>query len=275
MWVHRSLDGNPIISSFADPDSIFNRPECQIIKDQTKIKVGRFPLEIRGKHTSIYLKRYNAFSWRYRFGSLFGSSGAVKSLRGAAILSQARIATARPLAAVESRLWGMLDGSFFISEEIKGGQTADAYWREKLSTLSGVQGFRRRGKFLQSLAQLFRSLHEQCVYHNDLKDANILVAPGPYKESEFFYLLDLEGVRRYRNLSRRRRIKNLVQLNRTFGRYLRWTEKLRFLKSYLGASFSSRRKKRRWVRKILEQSRRWDRRTARKNFLNWYHSCPK
>lgn len=264
LWLDRSLDGDPIVNSIADPDSLFDRPECQIIKDQRKIKVGRIPLEIRGQHTNVYLKRYNAFSWRYRFGSLFCSSGAVKSLRGAAILSQARIAAARPVAAIESRAWGMLERSFFFSEEIKEGQTTDAYWREKLSTLAGVQGFCRRKRFLTNLAQLFRSLHEQHVYHNDLKDANILVASGPREGSEFFYLLDLEGIRRYRNLSLRRRIKNLVQLNRTFGRYLRWTEKLRFLRYYLGPSFSDRREKRSWIGRILEQSRRWDRRSARK-----------
>ena len=46
-------------------------------------------------------------------------------------------------------------------------------------------------------------------------------------------LLDLEGVRQYRALSESRRIKNLVQLNRTLGRYLRNVQKLWVLQAYL------------------------------------------
>jgi hypothetical protein len=268
LWLDRSLNGASIVDSIADPDSFFNLPECQIIKDERKIKVGRIPLEVHGKRTNIYLKRYNAFSWRYRVSSLFSFSGAVRSLKGAAILSQAKITTARPVAAMESRLWGMLDRSFFISEEIEGGRTADAYWRETLSTFEGTQGSRRRGNFLRNLAQLFRSLHEQHIYHDDLKDANILIAPGPYEGSELFYLLDLEGIRRYRNLSRRRRVKNLVQLNRTLGRYLRRTEKLRFLRYYLGPAFFNRGEKRSWIGRILQQSSRWDRRSTQKSLVN-------
>src|SRR5262249_27902343 len=73
-------------------------------------------------------------------------------------------------------------------------------------------------------------------------------------------LLDLEGIRRYRKLNRRRQMKNLVQLNRTLGKYLRATDKLRFLESYLGPSFSNRIGKRDWVASVLRQSHRLDRR---------------
>ena len=216
-------------------------------------------------HTFLPLKpfgmieRYNAFSWRYRFGSLFQSSGALKSLNGTAILSESGIRTARPLAAVDSKSWGMLDRSFFLSEEIENGKTADAYWREELLAMKGKEGTQRRKRFLQGIGELFRCLHQQNVYHNDLKDANILVCPDSSTGGERFYLLDLEGIRRYRRLSRRRQTKNLVQLNRTLGKYLRATEKLRFLESYLGPSFSDRIDKRDWVASVLRQSSRLDR----------------
>jgi tRNA A-37 threonylcarbamoyl transferase component Bud32 len=242
-----------------DPDHLFDQPGCEIIKDQKKIKVARLKIEIQGNVKGVYLKRYNAFSWRYRFGSLFQESGALKSLNGAAILSESGIRTARPLAAVDSRSWGMLNRSFFISEEVENGKTADAYWREELLTIKGKEGRRRRKRFLQGIGELFRCLHQQDVYHNDLKDANILVRPDFSTAGEHFYLLDLEGIRRYRKLNRRRQTKNLVQLNRTLGKYLRATEKLRFLESYLGPLFSNRIDKRDWVASVLRQSNRLDR----------------
>jgi tRNA A-37 threonylcarbamoyl transferase component Bud32 len=244
----------------ADPDHFFHLAGCEIIKDQRKIKVARLKLEIQGEAKTVYLKRYNAFSWRYRFRSIFQSSGAVRSLRGAVILSESGIPTVRPLAAVDSRSWGILNGSFFLSEEIENGKTADAYWREELLTMKGKEGIRRRNRFLGALGELFRCLHKQDLYHNDLKDANILVRPDASGDAEHFYLLDLEGIRRYRKLNRRRQTKNLVQLNRTLGRYLRAADKLRFLEGYLGPAFSNRINKRNWVTRVLRESIRRDRR---------------
>jgi tRNA A-37 threonylcarbamoyl transferase component Bud32 len=259
LHVVRTLTKDLMRNLAPDPDHFFDLPGCEIIKDQKKIKVARAKIEIHGDVKTVYLKRYNAFSWRYKFGSLFQSSGALKSLNGAAILAEAGIRTARPLAAVDSRSWGMLNRSFFLSEEIENGKTADAYWREELLTVKGKEGTQRRKRFLQGIGELFRCLHQQNVYHNDLKDANILVQPEFSTGGEHFYLLDLEGIRRYRRLNRRRQTKNLVQLNRTLGKYLRATEKLRFLESYLGPSFSNRIDKRDWAVSVLRQSNRLDR----------------
>jgi len=250
-----------LISDIAEgSDHFFHSAGCEIIKDQKKIKVARIKVRIQGHTETVYLKRYNAFSWRYRFASIFQSSGAVRSLRGAVILSESGILTVRPLAAVDSRSWGMLNGSFFLSEEVENGKTADAYWREELVTMKGKEGIQRRKRFVGAMGGLFRSLHQWDIYHNDLKDANILVRPDSSGDSEQLYLLDLEGIRRYRRLNRRRQIKNVVQLNRTLGKYLRATDKLRFLKSYLGPTFSSRIDKREWVASVLRQSHRLDRR---------------
>ena len=256
--IHRSLAEDPIVKTLKDPDLFFGWPGCEIVKDQRKIKVARIRLQIKENVKTVYLKRYNAFSWRYRLASFFQSSGATKSLTGAAILAESGLRTARPLAAMESRRYGILSKSFFLSEEIEGGKTADAYWREEILTIEGKEGMARRRKFLQGLGELFHSLHRQNVYHNDLKDANILVVPDLSSETDCFYLLDLEGIRRYRKLNRRRRIKNLVQLNRTLGKYLRPKEKACFLKSYLGPSLPDRMTKRNWIAGVLKLSNRLD-----------------
>lgn len=264
LWITPELDEDRRLGLLADPDHLFALPECEVVKDQRKIKVGRVSLEIGGEVKRIYLKRYNVFSWRYRLSSLFMRSGASRSWVGAGVLLGAGFNTGRPLAAVECRSWGMLAKSFYISEEIPEAKTADAYWREELSALPGAEGLRRRRRFLQKLATLFRSLHALNVYHDDLKDANILVAGRDQPGEESFYLLDLEGVRRCRYVSRRRRVKNVVQFNRTMGRLLRRAERLFWLRAYLGEAFGNRRQKREWVVEVLQESVRGDRRSARK-----------
>ena len=263
LWVERGCMDPVFLDRLADADSFFADGSCHIVKHQRKIKVGRLTVAIAGQSRSLYVKRYNAFSLRYKLFSRFTQSGAFRALRGTAILRAAQIPTAAPVAAVEHRSGGFLSKSFFIAHEIRGGKTADAYWRDELVGTLGRAGYESRRRFLTKLAALFNSLHAQRIYHNDLKDANILVA-GNERENNFqMFLLDLEGIKRYRGLSLKRKVKNLVQLNRTLGRYLRASEKLFFLKSYLCGEFVLRPVRRRWIEAVVKESRRLDAMKAR------------
>jgi serine/threonine protein kinase len=260
VWIDEKFNKPAVIELIWDPDRFFSDKRCVVIKDQRKIKVARVTVELSGVLYRIFIKRYNAFSWRARLLSIFTRSGAFRSLQGAGILQKAGFATAKPMAAVESRRCGAVTKSFYLSEEIVGGKTSDTYWREDL-TIAQPQRFRDRRRFISGLAVTFQALHRQGVYHNDLKDANIMVVPE--KNRELFYLLDLEGTRRYSDLNLRRKIKNIVQLNHTLGRLLRRTEKMYFLKIYLDSSFTNKPVKRRWITAVLEQSRRRDLKSRR------------
>ncbi len=260
LWIDAKFNKPAVIDLIWDPDRFFSDERCVVVKDQKKIKVARVPVEMSGVLYPIFIKRYNAFSLRSRLLSILTQSGAFRSLEGAAILQNAGFATAKPIAALELRRCGVVLKSFYLSEEIAGGKTADTYWREDL-TLAQPQRFRHRRRFISGLALTFQALHRHGVYHNDLKDANIMVVAE--KNAELFYLLDLEGTRRYSDLNLRRKIKNIVQLNHTLGRLLRRTEKMYFLKVYLDSSFASKPIKRRWLTAVLEQSRRRDLKSGR------------
>jgi serine/threonine protein kinase len=259
IWLARDRASPSVIEYFADPDRLFQRSDCVIVKDQKKITVGRLPVEFAGEAVVCYVKRYNAFSARYRLQSLFARSGAISELKGAAILARIKVASARPVAVVEHRAAKMLLKSFFITQEIRRGKTVDAYWREVLVRIPSAEGRRRRRKFLKQLAELFAGLHRHHVYHNDLKDANILVELTDGAQAEALFLLDLEGVRQYTQLRHRRRIKNLVQLHRTFGRYLTRSERWFFLSCYFAPAVTERSARKRWAREVLRQSARVER----------------
>ena len=260
VWIERKLVGSTLVDRLADPDRLLSDRACEIIKDQKKITVGRVSLGGVFVPCTIYVKRYNVFSLRHRLVSPFIMSGALRALHGATVLRRCNIPSAVPLAAIERRYRGVLTKSFFISEEITGGKTVDAYWRDDLQFLPGAAGVRQRRDFLVRLGQLFQMLHGHEIYHNDLKDANILAAPR--QQATAFFLLDLEGVRQYVRLSKKRRLKNLVQLHRTLGRYLRGPDKLVVLKHYLGNSFAERSIRRQWIKNILRQSDRLNRAKA-------------
>lgn len=247
-----------VIDKIANPDALLGQPGCEIVKDQPKTKVGCLQVTLGGRPLRLYIKRYNV-AWRHWLGSLLMASGAVKAMRGAGVLKAAGIGTARPVAAVERRHWGMLTGSFYLTEEVAGSRISNRYWSEELQPLTGVVGMARRRAFLRGLAELFAKLHAKNIYHNDLKDFNILVAPTNAASGESFFLLDLEGVRRYGQISQRRRIKNLVQLNRTLGKLLSNTDRMRFLKCYLGARGLNSLESQALARPVIEQSRQLDR----------------
>jgi hypothetical protein len=242
-----------MMDALTNVDAVLARPECVVVKDEKKIRVARVPWPTADVRAPVYIKRYNCFSLRYRIQSLFCRSGAVRALRGAAILGEARIATAQPVAAVDVRRWGTLESSFYISEELIAAKTTDAYWRENLKTVPGAAGFHARRRFLADLSRLFQRLHAQRIYHNDLKDFNILVRQDKPGQEQFF-VVDLEGVRRCRYLSMRRRVKNLVQLNRTLGQFLSRAEKVVFLSCYLANGYKRHPSKPAWVRRILAAS---------------------
>lgn len=256
--LHPAFLDPAFVTRLAEPDQFFHDPGHEIVKDQKKIKVGRLRIPVAGSLLSVYVKRYNAFSLRYKIISLFTRSDARRALSGAAILGSANIHTAKLVAVVERRVRGVLTGSFLISEEVVGGSTVDVYWRETLRPIAGHMGFWRRRRFLGALAGLFRRLHEENIYHDDLKDANILAVPNGAEADESFILLDFERVRRCSPLTARRRIKNLMQLERTLGRHLRRVDRLVFLKDYLGASFADQRRRRKQVDTILAAARRVD-----------------
>ena len=263
IWVDQNFANPSFVDSLAHADRWFDDPSCQIIKSEEKVRIGRLTVKIADDEHSIYLKQFNPVSLRRWLGSFFGRSRAFRALRGSLILSAARVSIAAPFAAVEWRAWGALTKSFFVTREVVGGKTTDAFWLQELRSLRGRKGFERRRTFLAGLAELFRSLHAQHVYHNDLKDANILAVAKSTGDAVAFFLLDLEGVKRYSRLSEKRRVKNLAQLNRTLGRHVGRPEKLYFLRRYLGPAFLDRKLKRQLVSKVLRRSRRLDARKIR------------
>jgi len=224
------------------------------IKSEKKIRVIQLPLRLGSTLTSVLIKQHNVRALP-RLASIFATSAARRSWFGAKILLEQGYATARPIAVVEYRRWGLLKKSFYLSEEIIGAKNAVNFWREDLRPMQGVEGWSKRRAVLKALAHLFSSLHQRKIYHNDLKASNILARDSGSISEGTFSLIDLQGVRRCFFLSERRRIKNLAQLNRTLGGRLTRTEKLFFLNHYLRGAVSDT-KKRQLIGRIVRATGR-------------------
>jgi len=270
-WIRHGIHLSALAPPDGDPDRLLAAPAARLVKDQRKVTVGMTRAFAAGGFQPgsgiLYVKRYNVFSRRVRIASLWQRSPALRAWHATRLLTRAGFRTAIPVAAVEYRRWGMLTKSFFLTVDVDGARPADQYWWE----LQRASRSDRRN-FIRALARLFAGLHAAGVYHNDLKDANLLVRRGPGGDECF--LLDVECVTQSSGVPHRRRVKNLAQLHRTLGRLANMRENLYFLHDYLekeaapGAAGAAE-VRRRWRRAVCAQARRKDLRHALRGVSEW------
>jgi tRNA A-37 threonylcarbamoyl transferase component Bud32 len=253
-WVAPGVRLAETIGPSGDPDVLLTRPDCQLVKFQRKVTVGR----VTTAAGPLYVKRYHVFAWRVAIASIGRPSPALRAWRAAAVLRARGFATPEVLAAVECRHAGLLRRSFLVTREVAGALTADRRWAEILALSPGAARRAARRALARALGALVGRLHAAGVYHADLKDVNVLV--GGAAEEPWCVLLDLERVN-VGFVSRRRRVKNLMQLERTLGRCASRSDRLRALAAYLACAepAADRRVRREWALAVLRAAAAKDR----------------
>jgi hypothetical protein len=239
-----------LLGGVADPDWVLTRSDCAIVKYDGKVWVGR----VRTAAGILYVKRYARWIGRTALEAVLSGSPARRAAYAAARLDGLGIAVPRVGAAVDVRRGGIVTKSFFLTHEVPEAVTLDRYWARLAAEPAAVRRAGQRA-VARALGQLFARLHALGIYHNDLKDVNLLAAGPP--GSPALTLLDLERVHFGRGaLGRRRCVKNLVQLERTLGAHASRSDRLRMLRAYLGAP--ERAARRAWVTDVLGARARKD-----------------
>ncbi len=132
--------------------------------------------------------------------------------------------------------------SWVVGDWVDGPHLMD-FVRQRVASM----GRRERDAFLFPLARMIRRMHARGAYHHDLKGGNVLVGPDGG-----FALVDLDTVRFPREVSERRRVFNLAQLNASLPAPLTRTDRLRFFRWYAGREAGVWRNRRDWVAKIMK-----------------------
>lgn len=254
-WIHKDLSIEALKLFLDHPERFLNAPDSQILRDNPKTKVVKQALESPdGVKHHVVIKRFTYPSiWR-RLGFIFHSRPALRSFKGSLLLIEHGIGTACPLAILDP---GGLKGggtSYYITAEIKDGQTLDAFWAYTLSIRTRRENLRERLQVLNEIASLFYRLHSYGIYHADLKGANIVIR-NKGKNSWHCFLVDVGDVRKRKRLRWSRRIKNLVQLLRTFGRHLNARERVYLINRYADLFSIGRDRRRALLTKVLSESR--------------------
>ncbi|HEY8517860.1 MAG TPA: glycosyltransferase [Candidatus Binatia bacterium] len=155
--------------------------------------------------------------------ALWQGSPARVQQRSAEALLAAGVAVPEPLGVVDAIGDPAAPTSALVLRAVVDGRTVKQAYLEL--------GKRERRALARELGRFVARLHARGVYVPDLKESNLLVRRDEHGFA--FVLVDLDRVRFPRGgLSARRRLANLVQLDRSIGRYADDRDRLAFLATY-------------------------------------------
>ncbi|MBN2490965.1 MAG: hypothetical protein JXQ29_08955 [Planctomycetes bacterium] len=141
---------------------------------------------------------------------------------------------ARPLACFTPRR----GGGFVVMERARGVRLDHHVIARAAALGEGSRAFRAElDRVGRAVADLVRRLHEQGVYHGDLKACNLFVALDGGAGAAALTLVDLDRVVfADRPLGRRRRIKNLAQLHAAVPTHVSRRARCRWFRRYASAA---------------------------------------
>jgi hypothetical protein len=226
----------------------------------TMVEVTGFP--------RVCVKELRWRGWLHSLKGLFRSTQGVRSYKNGWRLHAAGFGVASPLALIADRRSGLVRSEWIIMEVIPLAieldrhivrRTAQQWLPEEQIALA-----RQFGRFIGSM-------HGAGIFHSDLKTCNVLVSED-LAESEDpsdttgqgcsevtsprrvlrFSLLDYDKVRFSRQVSMRRKIKNLVQIFLSTPLAINATQRLLFLNEYAMHAGLDPSDKRRIARAIIE-----------------------
>jgi Lipopolysaccharide kinase (Kdo/WaaP) family len=209
-------------------DELMASPDFRVLKSEARTRAGF--IDVPGADPA-FIKRVEVSSWSRGVLARLRGSRAARSLAGAAMLKANGFAHPEPLAAMNLYQAGAIRASYLVSRALIN---ADSLSRFMLGP-GEIKGrnVHRRKQISDTVAAQIRRLHEAGLYTRDLQETNIMVEDNEHGGFNV-YFIDLEDFRRSANVSWKRRILNLVHLDRSIGRFLCRAARLDFLYSYLG-----------------------------------------
>ena len=131
--------------------------------------------------------------------------------------------------------------SFFLSEFLEDAIGLNQY-------LSSIKNIKKKRTAVRKLAFWVKKIHDRNVWQRDFNSGNVL-----YKK-DIFVMIDLDGVR-IRNLSKKRRIVNLAQLNASLSNEVTYKDRVRFFHYYSLEEKLTGQKRRNIYKKVWEITR--------------------
>ncbi len=173
----------------------------QMLKDSHTAMVCRRSLPVGPEPLPVICKRPRARTWARRLSSLFRESRNLRTWRRGYALIHRDLPTARPLAVLERRRFGLRTDSLLITEALPDAHDLDAVIATELTRLSPRALYRSKRLLIESLCALVKRMDARGFAHRDLKASNIMIQWDPaFATRPRLSLVDLDGLRPQRGL---------------------------------------------------------------------------
>jgi tRNA A-37 threonylcarbamoyl transferase component Bud32 len=139
--------------------------------------------------------------------------------------------TPEPLALMEKKVLGITTDSYLIMEDARDCLEMDRYILMNYHDKSSLSKLKKKRALINNLAETMGRMHSQNIFHHDLKTCNIMVKEKG--RSSYITFLDFDKVSFEEEITIRKRVKNLTQMNLSTPKLISTTDRLRFLKEYL------------------------------------------
>jgi tRNA A-37 threonylcarbamoyl transferase component Bud32 len=245
----RDLSHEFVAHLLQDPDAPFRDAEATVLKSSRTSTV----IELRiptpsGQRVAIY-KRFNLKSPLQRLKNSVRPTAAMRSWTLGHNLLDRGLPTARPLVVIERTKLGAPTVGYLLTERVPDAMG--------LTEAVAARPTAAR-QWADELGRLLRTMHDREVSHRDLKASNILMSQlsGPSQETAAT-LIDLVGVSLNGVVSERTRVRDLARLNASFlqNPAVTRSDKLRFLRAYLGWGLHGSEGWKAWWRWIADATR--------------------
>ena len=217
----------------ADPSFPLSETNARIVKNGDTTLVVRAEWPIDGRLLPVAYKCVRRLTWLKRLTQAVGTNRTWRTWCGGKRLEELGIPTARPLLIVLPGRWNWRWPSWIANEWLDDARDVGGLVREHGRAGSEV----RLDELARLLGDALGRLHRAGGTHRDLKPENVMACLAGTKKSAGVWLIDLDGLRFRRRVSRRRRWRDLsrlaVGIDEAGG--VRGTLRLRFLRAYLKA----------------------------------------
>ena len=228
--------------------ALINNDSAVIMKCDSKTALTRHAFKDKTVQ-NVVVKQYRVGCFGCLLKNLFRGSAGRKAWVAGNGLRVYGLNTPLPLALLEKKRSGITTGSYLIMEEVKDSLEMDRYI---LKNLDNRKDIKKKKALISNIANTLGEMHNHNIFHHDLKTCNIMVKENG--KSFDFTFLDFDKVSFNEEITVRKRVKNLVQINLSTPRLFTLTDRLRFLNEYLGQCGIANEKKR-ILREVINLSK--------------------
>lgn len=181
----RAYAGSEFNAFLKQPESVFQSKQAKVLKAGRSSTVIKISLD---QHTYV-IKRYNLKSFSHRMRRMLRPTRAFTSWRLTQKMNLLGVKTAKPIAFIEKRFFGLRGKSYFVMEHVPGEHVGQ-YLARVANDEAAVD------KMVQRIVGLLKTLAKLEITHGDLKATNLLIT-----ESEQPLLIDFDGAAEHRSIT--------------------------------------------------------------------------